>query len=923
MRKSLISTILMFLIISLMVGSVFADSEIIINNVVDNPIVNIGDNVTFMVNVTNNGSLNYTNVQIQALLPSGLQYISHVANGNYVNGTWYVGNLKSGVSKQLYITVNVLDVLKGQIVDFTSSLLYSDQNVTTTNGLVSLTITNNTTTNNTNNTTNNTNNSSINASNIILNSSVDKSTANPGDLVNFTVSIKNNGTTDLSNLQIQGLLPNGLEYVSHGTNINNNNYTEGIWYLGNLRAGNQKYLNITARIALNLTGQQNNLNFKLLPNAQNVTVPDSSVNLLISNNTAAILNNNSTSSLVDPLDSVWKSDLLDNGSSYTSLVMDSLGNPHLLYSQFPVLKYAYKTDNGWIYETIANNTTTRGTGFYPDLALDSSNNPHVVYNDGNTALKHAYKDNSGWHFENIVSADVSYANIIMYNNTPCVSFFDNGAETVKYAYKNGTSWVLESVARSAGHYNSLILDSTGNPRIAYHDDYYGDLRYAMKIGPNSWKSVIVDNSSHVGSWNSLTLNSQGNPQISYILQDGGLKYAQWDGINWIYEIIDNSTVQGTNLILDLAGNPQIGYLDTVNQILKLAYKDQNSSAWNIQNINITSGAFPSISLAMDSLGVPQIAYSNGNGDLNYAYLTPVAAKINSTPESGSYKSPVSLILTPDKNGTIYYTKDGSDPRNSSSRLEYVGPVNVNTEGNTIVKFAIIGNYSYWKNVWSDVYTKNYTIDTHAPSVVSDVASGNYNTYKYVKITSSDSSTIYYTTDGSDPRTSVTKIKYTSPIKISKQGTNYLKYSAVDNVGNWAAVVTKTYQLAFPTASLTVSNKGTGKISLTYYLIIQLPDNQKQYKKFTTTLYPNKAYVLNLGKYPVGTKITFAQFIYNKSRYRKTINVYNKLTMTGKPAFTQRIYKTKVYPSKRVYSSILMEMSSTGIKAKVLQAPVHK
>ena len=240
MRKSLISTILMFLIISLMAGSAFADSGIIINNAVDKPIVNIGDNVTFMVNVTNNGSLNYTNVQIQALLPSGLQYISHVSNGNYVNGTWYVGNLSLGVSKQLYITVNVLDVLKGQIVDFTSSLLYSDQNVTTTNGLVSLTITNNTTTNNTNNITNNTTNSSINASNIILNSSVDKSIANPGDLVNFTVSIKNNGTTDLSNLQIQGLLPNGLEYVSHGTNINNNNYTEGIWYLGNLKSRKSK-----------------------------------------------------------------------------------------------------------------------------------------------------------------------------------------------------------------------------------------------------------------------------------------------------------------------------------------------------------------------------------------------------------------------------------------------------------------------------------------------------------------------------------------------------------------------------------------------------------------------------------------------------------------------------------------------------------
>ncbi|MDO9043744.1 MAG: chitobiase/beta-hexosaminidase C-terminal domain-containing protein [Methanobacteriaceae archaeon] len=921
MRKSLISTILMFLIISLMAGYAFADSGIIINNGVDNPLVNIGDNVTFMVNLTNNGSLNYTNVQIQALLSPGLQYIS--SSGTYSNATgiWNVGNLKSGVSKQLYITVNVLDALKGQMVDFKSSLFYNDQNATANNGLVSLTISNNSTSNNTNNTTNNTNAS--NTSNIILNSIVDKSTVNPGDLINFTVSIKNNGTKDLSALQIQALLPPGLEYVSHGNNITNNNYTDGIWYLGNLRAGNQKYLNITARVSLNLSGQQTNLNFKLMPNVQNATVADSLVNLSISNNTAGILNNNTTSSLVEPKDSAWKSDLLDNGSSYTSLVMDSLGNHHLIYTQLPVLKYIYKTENGWINETIANNTTSRGTGFYPDLALDSSNNPHVVYNDGNTALKYAYKDNSGWHFENIFSGDVSYTNIIMNNNSPCISFFDNGAETVKYAYKNGTSWVVESVAKSAGHYNSLILDSTGNPRIAYHDDYYGDLRYAMRIGPNDWKNVIVDNSTHVGSWNSLTLNSQGNPQISYILQDGGLKYAQWNGINWIYEILDNSTAQGTNMVLDYTGNPQIAYLDTINQVLKLAYKDQNSSAWNIQNINITSGVSPWISLAMDSLGVPQIAYSNGNGYLNYAYLNPIAAKINSTPESGSYKSPVSLILTPDKNGTIYYTTDGSDPRNSSSRLEYVGPVNVSTEGNTIVKFAAIGNYSYWKNVWSDVYTKNYTLDTHAPSVASDVPSGNYNTYKYVKITSSDSSTIYYTTDGSNPVTSPTKIKYTSAIKISKQGTNSLKYSAVDSVGNWAAVNTKTYQLAFPTASLTVSNKGTGKISLIYYLTVQLPDNQKQYKKFSTTLYPNKAYVLNLGKYPVGTKFTFAKFIYNKSPYRKTINVYNKLTMTGKTAFTQRIYLTKVYPSKRVYSSILMEMSSTGIKAKVLQVPVRK
>ena len=47
---------------------------------------------------------------------------------------------------------------------------------------------------------------------------------------------------------------------------------------------------------------------------------------------------------------------------------------------------------------------------------------------------------------------------------------------------------------------------------------------------------IVDNSAdNTGEWNSLAIDSNGNPHISYIYGDGSLRYTsvEWDSMgNW-------------------------------------------------------------------------------------------------------------------------------------------------------------------------------------------------------------------------------------------------------------------------------------------------------------------------------------------------------------------------------------------------------
>jgi uncharacterized repeat protein (TIGR01451 family) len=83
----------------------------------DKETAKVGDTVKITVTITNDGTLNLTNIMVLAPLPDGLQYLSHATNTSKVDytsedGIWNVCNLKTtsklnGV-KYLYITAKVM-----------------------------------------------------------------------------------------------------------------------------------------------------------------------------------------------------------------------------------------------------------------------------------------------------------------------------------------------------------------------------------------------------------------------------------------------------------------------------------------------------------------------------------------------------------------------------------------------------------------------------------------------------------------------------------------------------------------------------------------------------------------------------------------------------------------------------------------------
>lgn len=107
------------------------------------------------------------------------------------------------------------------------------------------------------------------------------------------------------------------------------------------------------------------------------------------------------------------------------------------------------------------------------------------------------------------------------------------------------------------------------------------------------------------------------------------------------------------------------------------------------------------------------------------------------------------------NATIWYTTDGSDPANSSTRKVYIAPFNV--EGDMMIK--AVGMLDYHRN--SDVAQYLRSGYTVAAPVIT------FNRTDYLVTIKSETSQaeIWYTLDDSDPTTSTTRKKYEAPFEL--------------------------------------------------------------------------------------------------------------------------------------------------------------
>jgi hypothetical protein len=132
-------------------------------------------------------------------------------------------------------------------------------------------------------------------------------------------------------------------------------------------------------------------------------------------------------------------------TGYSDLVLDSHDNPSISYvTTVPGVdfkpgtshpSYASWNGSGWITEPVDLTITNC---LYTSLAIDSQGNPHISYqdrrDDSTTHLKYAVRTSSGWNFVEVDPSAADYDSLALDSgNNPHIAYYDPMTEDLKYA----------------------------------------------------------------------------------------------------------------------------------------------------------------------------------------------------------------------------------------------------------------------------------------------------------------------------------------------------------------------------------------------------------------------------------------------------------------------------------------------------------
>ena len=225
--------------------------------------LNPGDTAHFVITVIAGGSSDSLNVKLEDILDAGLLDVKsatyRINGGNLTDYTQIIslGNMHTG-SK---IVVDIYAAILGT----TGQDIFNCVNVTSDDHPEG----------NTSNTT-----IHVNIADLEIIKIVNNATPNYGDEITYTITVRNNGPDNSTNIKVSEVLADNFKFISANTTKGYYNLTNGVWAVGNLTNNETAKLVITVKIIK--TGFiQNNVSVNGTGFDPNVTNNNATVNITV------------------------------------------------------------------------------------------------------------------------------------------------------------------------------------------------------------------------------------------------------------------------------------------------------------------------------------------------------------------------------------------------------------------------------------------------------------------------------------------------------------------------------------------------------------------------------------------------------------------------------------------------------------------
>lgn len=214
---------------------------------------------------------------------------------------------------------------------------------------------------------------------------------------------------------------------------------------------------------------------------------------------------------------------------------------------------------------------------------------------------------------------------------PVIAYYDNNANDLELIHCNdancaGSNETFASIdtTGAVGLYNSMVLDSSGFPVIAYYDITNANLKVVHCGHANCTSGNTIntlDSTGDVGIYPSIKLDGSGFPIIAYTdTTNSSVKVVHCNDtlcaganetITTVVNTEDDRTRSGSALQLDGSGFPMIVFDDITNDDLEFVHCNDvdcagaNETVTSIETTNLVGGY---ASMALDSSGFPIIAF---------------------------------------------------------------------------------------------------------------------------------------------------------------------------------------------------------------------------------------------------------------------------------------------------------------------------